>query len=122
MVSTARVQIDRFHTVDEVEWQTIQADSAPRTVEVIERDLLRAHGAAASCERQIRENWSIRRAIQKRHGMSRLDGYGRSERKVNLIRSAIESLRSYRAKVATLNAEVEAIETRVPAHVRLAAE
>lgn len=112
MTSTARIPLDRFRYIDEIEWQDIARASRPRTVADVELDLLRAHGSAASCERQIREFWSIRRVIQKRNGMARLDGWGKSERNVFLIKSTAGFLRHYRGKVEALNGEIEAMEGR----------
>lgn len=83
---------------------------AKQIMTALEVDLLRAHASVAHYERQIREYWQIRRAIQKRNGMARLDGWGKSERYFFLIKSAVEFLRTYRAKVAILNAEVDRIE------------
>ncbi len=120
MPSTARVQINRFVTVDEIEWQAIQAADAPRTVEVIERELLRAHGEAIHDERRIREYLAIRRAIIKRDGFRTYGG--KSARFYFQIQSFVAGLRAARKQIAALNAEVEAIETRVPAHVLRAAE
>jgi hypothetical protein len=82
----------------------------PLTVAGIEIDLLRQHSSAVHYERRIREYLAIRRAVQKRNGMARLDGWGKSERYVFLIKSTIECLRAARKEIAALNAEVDGIE------------
>ena len=96
----------------------------PVTVETIEAELLALHAKAAHHERSLRDYWRIRRAVQKRHGMNRGCHACKSERQFFILKSTVGFLRGYRAEIAKLNAEVDALEEapRVPAHVRIAAE
>lgn len=105
MTSTARVQLDRFRRIDEIEWQAMMAQPvAPRTAMGARNEITSHHLIATALVGQLRECWARRRSYQRRHGMtSYFDAY---------VRDAIRGLRHRRGQIKALNAEVDAIETR----------
>jgi len=90
----------------------------PRTVAVIERELLGLHQDAVFDERRIAEFSAIRDRLASEGRHPEAASYGHQ------LRTMIECHGMRQKRIAALNAEVEEIETtpRVPAHVLMAAE
>lgn len=104
MTSSARIQVDRFRRIDEVEWQSIASQPIPpRTAMDVRNEITGHHLIAAALVGSLRECWGRRRAYQRRHGMTR--HFDAS------VREAVRGLRYRRGLIDALNAAVEAIET-----------
>lgn len=97
MASTARVQIDAFHSVDEVEHLNILAQDR-----VSIRDRITDHHlVAVSLVNRIRKLWAQRRQVQARGNNPVHFSRG--------IKADVRCLRDRRKQIAKLNAELQPI-------------